>query len=72
MLSLWLVGVVALVIIVLRGIWPFLRSSGTSSTRGIQILTGTKNTDYKALIEEQYSGVNYKYPSLEKGIPLPD
>lgn len=55
MFSLKIVGIVALATLVSRWIWLRLRQSSASSPPpGIPILTGTKNTDYKALIEGQY------------------
>ncbi|KAI9044181.1 cytochrome P450 [Aspergillus affinis] len=53
MISLWLAGLIA-VVTASRWIRSSTKASGASPPQGIPILAGTKDTDYKTLVEEQY------------------
>ena len=53
---LWVALVAAPAVAVLVWIWPHIKRA--SPPPGIPILTGTETTDYRLLIEEQYTKVS--------------
>lgn len=52
MIVLWSVGVIAL-LLAIRWLWR--QSPASRRHQNIPTITGSKDTDYKALIEEQYT-----------------